>query len=299
MPMIVTVPVAVSTLKSTTNVPALDAGCTVHATAFTAPPAGTGAVAPEPAETNGVAGWVLGHVAPLPGPGQACVEMDMGPQFTFPWGIVGYGVVYILVASLCLGCAAFGLPSDDVTRPPKLGMVNPTPNVLLPASSLTISLNLDAVDDEFHTAENQEQPDASVLSIAVTGWRGTLENGFSNGYARYFAGSPARGATDLALVVRVARLAFVDLGMGRSNGYHRIAAQIRFQAELIDAQQRVRKTWADTAVARTAVDVWWHNGPPREDMSSTTASAVEAMFEGIANGMPPGVLQPATPQPHP
>ncbi len=178
----------------------------------------------------------------------------------------------ILAVALLVGCVS--------ETPARLGVVSPKPNVLLPTSTQTISLRLDdAVNDAFRAGPG-------AVSVTITDWRTTLENGFHNGVARFFAAPPESGSTDVVLVVRAATLEFVDVGMGHSRGFHRIAAQVRFQAALIDTQQQVLKTWGDTAVARKTVEVWFNNGPPRDDMSSTTASAVEAMFEEIANGMP-------------
>jgi hypothetical protein len=54
---------------------------------------------------------------------------------------------------------------------------------------------------------------------------------------------------------------------------------VRFQAELIDANGAVLKTWGDTAVSRKTFRVG-------DDATAPVASAVEAMFEEIANGMP-------------
>jgi hypothetical protein len=118
--------------------------------------------------------------------------------------------------------------------------------------------------------------DNPSFELKVTGWRASITSGFHNGVARYFA-SASGAKNDLTLVVLRAdpQLAYAGRGVGGSLAH----AQIRFQAELLDTNDHVLKTWADTAVSRNTFTFGDYSG-------NVVGSAIEAMYEEIANGMP-------------
>jgi hypothetical protein len=158
------------------------------------------------------------------------------------------------------------LPGCAVT----VGAVDPTPNVLLPRSSRSLAVQLaPEVLDAFVVPD-----DSPWFELKVTGWRASMASGFHNGLARYFAHGEKN---DLTLVVLLAepRLAYAGRGLGGSL----VHAQIRFQAELLDANNQVIKTWADTAVSRNTFSIGDYAG-------NGVGSAIEAMYEEIANGLP-------------
>jgi hypothetical protein len=158
-----------------------------------------------------------------------------------------------------------------------LGEVSPAPNVLLPRSAHTLALRLTPeVKDAFEVID--EHPS---LTMDVTRWRTTLETGFRHGYTQYFAPLPPGAKSDFTLVVLRADPSLVDASGRGAYGGPRANAEVRFQAELIDAHERVLKTWGDTALARRAA-----NSGISEELNATVASAIEAMYEEIANGMP-------------
>jgi hypothetical protein len=144
------------------------------------------------------------------------------------------------------------------------GEADPKPNVLLAHSTATLALEIDpAIQETYvvHTSTN------STLNIQQ--WRATLARGFRQGIAPFYAAAPDAAHAELKLVIRLATVDF--------DGKWRL----RYQAEVLDAQGRSIKQWADTA----SVD------PIRESFPSSVptgplARAVERMYEAIARDFP-------------
>jgi hypothetical protein len=169
----------------------------------------------------------------------------------------------ILIAALALfpGCAL------------GVGQLRPTPNVLLVPSSLRLSLRIAPEVGESFATDTSTASSTTIggpQSVTVSQWHETLTNGFRDGIGRAFA--PASNQSDLTLVLLQASLTVIVLKGA-------LSAQIRFRAELLDAKQRIVKTWADTASSRTTGFL--------DDAEPPVRSAVEAMYEEIANGLPP------------
>ena len=159
------------------------------------------------------------------------------------------------------------LPACAVT----VGAVSPVPNVLLPRSSQSLALRIaPEVPDAFEVPD-----DDPSFQLKVTSWRESMTIAFRNGFARYFVGTQPQ--SDLVLVVLHAEPHLVNAG--RSVGGSLAHVQLRFQAELLDTNQHVLKTWADTVVSRNTFTIGNYAG-------NALGSAVEAMYEEIANGMP-------------
>jgi hypothetical protein len=152
-----------------------------------------------------------------------------------------------------------------------IAQLNPMPNVLLARSPQTLALRLaPEIQETFSSAVDSAGLTGTLQSLDVSQWRETLTNGFHNGIDGYYA--RVVNAADLTLIVKTALPALVRVPGQAFN------AQVRFQAELVDANQRIVKTWADTATSRTT------GGQYNAD--TLVKSAVEAMYEEIANGLP-------------
>ena len=158
-----------------------------------------------------------------------------------------------------------------------VGELKPTPNVLLVHSSQRLALRIGPEVNEAFSIEPTTT--ATIIgapqSVDVSQWRETLTNAFRSSIGNAFA--PAPNQADLTLVLIDATPAVVVQN-------HALTAQVRFRAELLDAKQQVVKTWADTASSRNPGFI--------DDAVPPMRSAVEAMYEEIANGMPP--VTPAT-----
>jgi hypothetical protein len=160
------------------------------------------------------------------------------------------------------------LPACAVT----VGAVRPVPNVLLPRSSQSLALRIaPEVPDAFDVPD-----DYPSLELKLTSWRQSMTIAFRNGFARYYASPQPK--SDLVLVVLHADPHLVNAGRGPFGGTL-VHVQLRFQAELLDANEHVLKTWADTVVSRNTFTTGDYAG-------NAVGSAIEAMYEEIANGMP-------------
>jgi hypothetical protein len=147
--------------------------------------------------------------------------------------------------------------------------LQPTPNVLLARSTQTLALHIaPEIQESFANPVDRGPPALQTLNVSQ--WRETLTNGFHSSIGRYFV--PATNTGDLTLVVELAVPTLVALPEGTFN------AQVRFQAELVAADRRIVKTWSDTVTSRR-IGI-------EHDASDLVRSAVEAMYEEIANGFP-------------
>jgi hypothetical protein len=129
-----------------------------------------------------------------------------------------------------------------------------------------------AIPDQF-SAPWSADPDRD--GFPVEGWRRTLNNGFSNGFTRYFKPAPDRGAADLSLDLVRADLRFVD---GR--------AQIVYKARLLDKSGNELQVAAHTAFAKRRLSRRMIDSP--EALEAT--DAVETMYEELAENLVRGAL---------
>jgi hypothetical protein len=110
--------------------------------------------------------------------------------------------------------------------------------------------------------------------VTVAGWRGTLENGFRNGFARFFQPPPASGNADLTL-----RLVRADLS------YPGRRALITYKAELLDANGRTLNVVAGTVGSKPPTT---RERDPWDETSYETvwaATAVETLYEALARDL--------------
>jgi hypothetical protein len=155
-----------------------------------------------------------------------------------------------------------------------VGELKPTPNVLLVHSSQRLALRIAPEVNEAFSIDptTVDTTIGGPQSVDVSQWRETLTNGFRSSIGNAFA--PASNQADITLVLIEATPTVVVQN-------HALSAQVRFRAELLDAKQQIVKTWAGTTSSRNPGYI--------DDAVSPMRSAVEAMYEEIANGMPPVV----------
>lgn len=160
------------------------------------------------------------------------------------FGVVGLGV------TILAGCQL------------QVGPSSPRPNVMVATDKQPTRLKLtNNIRDTFRTPHT-----ASVRSVSVTGWRGTLHRGFVNAFRDRRAG----GRT---LEVRMAELSYAPAAVG-SHGTAAVVTHIRFQARLLDASGSVLGGLAGTVRAsRAATHI--------NDLTNNTRLAVEALYEHL------------------
>jgi hypothetical protein len=154
-----------------------------------------------------------------------------------------------------------------------IAQLDPHPNVLLARSTQVMTFEVAAqVPEQCSTGivNNAGMPVIGADHLDVAQWHETLANGFRNGIARFFVQTSSR--PDLTLVIVDATPILVRVP-GPA-----VTAQVRFQAELVDANRKIVKTWAGTATARRVGSIY--------DRDMLVGNAVEGMYEEIANGLP-------------
>ena len=160
-----------------------------------------------------------------------------------------------------------------------IAQLDPTPNVMLMRSSQTLDFSVGAGVPDALAVEVTGPGNGTPSSLKVTQWHQTLTNAFRNSIAGFFA--PKKSSSDLTL-----RIVHADPSLERV-GDGAFRAHVRFQAELVDHDGKTQKTWATTSVSRISSSM--------SDADVVVRSAIEAMYEEIANGMP----VPASPPPSP
>jgi len=146
-----------------------------------------------------------------------------------------------------------------------VAVVQPHPNVVF-AQSSTKSLLLriqKSVPDQFGQAFSD------TFAPPVEGWHESLANGFRNGFAGYFAHTPANTAPDLRLELERAELQWARLGQVW-------VSSVIYRARLVDQDGRTLAVASGTAASKTT----WTAGTPLEPC---VASSVETMYEELSD----------------
>lgn len=168
----------------------------------------------------------------------------------------------VLTALLLSGCA---MDSSFIEVP----VMSPRPNTpftTVARQSLALIVDPSIVDAQ-RLADDADAPRA--YATALTGWRRTLINGYTNGLGVYFSPVPAGKPADLALDIVRADVSWTPRG-------ERLAVQIAYKAQLIDAAGKAVAVTAGTAYSKVA----W----TRQDGSEAACvnSAVETLYEQLA-----------------
>lgn len=147
---------------------------------------------------------------------------------------------------------------------------NPRPNINLGKSEQKMKLDLgSAVRDTFKQPGNN-----TMAAFDVSGWHGTLKNGFTNGFGRFY--TVVEDAPDVTLQVEEAELSYVAAAVSADGNTAAVRAQIRYQANVVDGAGTVLKRLAGTVESKQAIS------DPAAAVRAAE-SAVEGMYENIAN----------------
>ncbi len=196
------------------------------------------------------------------------------------------GLVFVVLS----GCTASVRGSAAVPRP----------RIDLPASNLSLGLDARSVPDQFTIPEQ-----SGIRAIEVEGWRTTVQAGFRNGPARFFAaGQPP----DYTLKFLSVDLVYVPVAVRRDGGAVQVVAQVSYMAQLVDKAGQVTARTRGEATSKSS----WQS----YESERVAAEAVAAMYEDIADrllaplasGVPaagtlpsgePAAMPPAPPPPPP
>ncbi len=148
---------------------------------------------------------------------------------------------------------------------------DPHPNVDIPLREHRLRLEMKGVPDELKIAEGN-----GVRQVEVHNWRGTLAAGYTNGLRPAFpriAGLPV-----LTLELVEATPIFPPAAVSSTIGVVAVSVQIRYKARLVDSAGNILKRSLGTVEAKQA-------SANRAGLTQTVSSAVETMYEKIANDM--------------
>jgi hypothetical protein len=155
---------------------------------------------------------------------------------------------------LCTGCTV------------TVAQLNPTPNLDLAPTSLSLSLQMEqSVQDSLVVSFG------STAQMEVNDWRNSLEKGFTNAFKSSYALGTGPSELTLQLVEVNPDLVFGSV----SNDSGKATGQIRYKARLLDAQGNIVKRLTGTARGHK-------DALSRETISLALQSAVETMYEEIA-----------------
>jgi hypothetical protein len=143
--------------------------------------------------------------------------------------------------------------------------VQPHPNVVF-AQNSTKSLLLriqKSVPDQFG------QSPSDNFQPAIDSWHESLANGFRNGFAGYFAPTPANSAPDLRLELERADLQWAAVGQFW-------AAQVIYRARLVDHEGHTIAVASGTAASKMTFGGGNSLGP-------CVSSSVETMYEELSD----------------
>ena len=162
-----------------------------------------------------------------------------------------------LLAATCSACLA-------------IGASNPRPNVDLPRSTKVLALQLEpAVSDAFTIPSR-----AGIRSAEVTGWRQTLQAGFTNAFGSSYAPAGKGGKADLTLVIIEADPALVAASY-RGSSATAVGCQLRYKAHLLDGTgQELGRSAATVESKTTTGDIG--------ALSEIAGSAVETFYERVS-----------------
>lgn len=146
---------------------------------------------------------------------------------------------------------------------------DPSPNVALVQSKARLALRIepDVPDTYVHPRTSGIGP------TDVKQWHETLQAGFEQGIAPSFA-APGAGA-DFVLVLKKAELAMVPAAVSGDGYVVSGRAQVRFQAQLLDATGQPVRAVSGTVESKTS-------SSRMEDATLLAGDAVEGMYEEIA-----------------
>ncbi len=164
-----------------------------------------------------------------------------------------------------------------------IGPAAPRPNVVVAPGTAPASLALgSAVLDAFETPAG-----AGIVSVNVTGWRGTLTTAFQNAFNGVASGG-------LTLELMETELSFSPAAVNGNGSTVAAVAGIRFKARLLSADGQEVAALAGTVHARDPIT---SNG----QMTANASQAVEALYETLVREListhtsTPASPAPATP----
>lgn len=151
----------------------------------------------------------------------------------------------------------------------RVNIVEPQPNIDLPRSNLALGLDLGKVPDAFEVPEQN-----GVTSVPVEGWRTSLQAGFQNGIARFFAN---RKPADFTLKFLKADLEYTPVAVySQGGGAAAVRARVTYLAQLVDSNGQVVMRMKGQALSRNPWTTWGGS-------ESTAAEALAQMYEEIAD----------------
>ncbi|MCP4675329.1 MAG: hypothetical protein GY854_07450 [Deltaproteobacteria bacterium] len=146
---------------------------------------------------------------------------------------------------------------------------NPRPNIDIDPSDQKLTIMLDDSIQNAFVIPRQ----AALAEVQVTQWRDTLVAGFNTGFGSYFNMVPSDG--DLVIQLVRTDLSFAPKAVTAEGISVAIAAQITFQARLLDSQGNILSRTNGTISAKQAIT-------NSNEATANVVSALETMFEQIA-----------------
>lgn len=147
--------------------------------------------------------------------------------------------------------------------------MDPRPNIDLPRSGLALGLDLAAVPDQFVVPEKQ-----GVTEVPVEDWRASVQAGFDNGLAPFYA---QKAKPDVWLRFLKVDLEYTPVAIYvNGGGAAAVKARITYMAQLVDGEGRVLARMKGEALSRNPWTTWGGS-------TSTAEEALAAMYEDIAD----------------
>lgn len=145
--------------------------------------------------------------------------------------------------------------------------LQPKPNISLPSQAPAVALQIaPEIQDTYKLP-----PSDGVDEVTIHAWRGTLNNGFRNGFT---SGGPA--SEKVTIQLERAELTFVPAVLSAQGGVVGVRAQVHYRGRWLTAAGEL--PFSGTAESK-------HATPERHQLDAISTSAVEGMYEAIWNAL--------------
>jgi hypothetical protein len=161
----------------------------------------------------------------------------------------------------------------------KITALNPKPNLALKSSNEKIFILIDKNVEDSYMIPKQ----GGIKKTNVTDWHTSLINGFKNGFSDFFIIVDDASEADLILKLSKAEIEWAPAGTrtvvsggSSSTVVSHVRSQVTFNAQLVNKNGDILKQCANTVVSKKVAF-------KRKDINPNAASALESMYEYIAN----------------